>query len=198
MYHGSPYGGLQENFDKVKPPVFFTFQINVAKQYATLFLIGGKEHPMGSAQRLPPGVTSRDPTIYKVEVKPGRIIDMREVEHQDLYMKARRQLIESDPDLRASYPPVTDKEGFLTAGFLMSSTGLPSFGWSSAIMGLLRDPGHRRLPGQSWQLPVGVQPMFNSIWIDEGPQGISLALYDVQGRTQIISTEPGSVLRRKN
>ena len=100
-------------------------------------------------------------TIYEVDLHGLVTFDLRKQAHQQAYLKLREKYnaSQNDPDY---FLPSLKSEGFL-----MRKTGLPSYGTSNILFPLLRQLG------------------FNSLWIDEGSQGISLAVFS-EGHANLV------------
>jgi hypothetical protein len=159
FYHGSPYGGLKD-FDDVKPPVFFTKDRHVARDYAIGHVAGAQKDPGASGKK--------DPVVYKVDLDPGKILDFRDPKIKKMYEELReKEIVHVRDDMKWMYRPV-DAEGFL-----MSGSGLPNFATTRMIMSMFKKHGHP----------------YDSILIDEGSQGISLAVMNLKGRTKILDWE---------
>lgn len=159
FYHGSPYGGLS-SFENVKPPIFFTKKRSLAKSYAT-------QHRLG-AQTDPGGVADKQPTVYKVDLDPGNVLDFRQQSIKDAYSEIRKKELQNLPkDDWWQYPAIDQK------GFLSVYSGLPVFGQVISILDLFAKHGKQ----------------YNSVWIDEGSDGISLAVIHPKGRIQILDQE---------
>lgn len=107
-------------------------------------------------------------TVYSVRVNPGRTLDMRRPEHRELYDKIRRDHNSSvaDPD---DHLPKSSSEGFL------QRSGLPGFGHVRTI------------------LPHAAKHGFDSMLVDEGTQGESLAVHEPQKRVRVIRKETASM-----
>lgn len=106
-------------------------------------------------------------TIYTIAVNPLRILDMRLPAHRRLYEKARHQWNEVRPDRW-----LPSSEGRDAEGFIMSHTLLPGYGREIAILEALSQDGHN----------------FDAIWLDEGTQGASLAVF--RGDLRVLNAEP--------
>lgn len=158
MYHGSPYSGIKD-FGNVKPPVFFTQNLNVAKEYAKGQVVMTGHKPNSDV------VSS--PTIYVVDVDASNSFDMRNEEHKNLYEKLRLLIVNANPndqEIKDDYPSIKSNK------FIMSNSRLPSYAYIRPIMSLIKDN-------------------FDSVWVDEGTQGVSLGFFKPQGKIKIISTE---------
>jgi 8-oxo-dGTP pyrophosphatase MutT (NUDIX family) len=153
MYHGSPYGGL-DDFDNVRPPIFFTLDKNVARQYALGQIVGAQADP---------GTTNMVPTIYTVDISGVSPFDMRRPEHMQMYEQVRPAYNIENHDDRA--PPL-HAEGFIQSGF-----GLPNYGQVRLLWWMIGNHG------------------FDSVWVDEGTQGISLAIFQPHGKIIIIDKQ---------
>lgn len=161
-YHGSPYGGLVGNFDRVRPPVFFTKHYDVALDYASPLGVGCAQDD--------PGTGGRQPTVYTVKVDAGKVFDFRKSEIRALYEKYRAERLrglDRDDEDRYLYPPI-DSEGFIH-----SHTGVPAEARVRWILDLFREHGHR----------------YDSALASESAQGVSLMLLDPVGRTKIVDVE---------
>lgn len=113
MFHGST-----REFDKFQGEMgWFTGDENVAKEYATNKLMGSNKAPVGEDK----------PTVYKVNVKPGRTLDLRNKEHQAVYEGLRES-----PNAEDSLPQL-GSEGFV------QPSGLPSFGNATEILRRAKD-----------------------------------------------------------
>lgn len=157
MYHGSPWGGI----DRIEPtrpglPVFATDDPEVARQYARGQILHAQRD---RATGLP-----RRPTVYEVEVDPGRICDMRLPGCRRDYERARGIIGRSDAEDR--WPALNSE------GFIMSHSRLPGFSFFWRVIGM------------NSALGTG----YDSVWLDEGNQGISLALIDPR-RMSIVGSE---------
>jgi hypothetical protein len=146
MFHGSPFSGVS-TFDGWRAPIFFTQSERVAREYAGNTILGAQQHPSGQVRR--------SPTLYIVDVDPGRDFDMRRQADRYLYQQLRMDAITTsdDPDIRTELPKLGAE------GFIMRRTGLPGFSFWRPIRKLLHDAGYS----------------IDSIWLDEGSQGVSLA-----------------------
>jgi hypothetical protein len=143
MYHGSPNEKIQE-FSGL---TFFTSDQSVATQYAKKQVAFAGATATGSGR------------IYQVSITTKNTLDLRKNAHRAAYDKARstwNKAHDSDEQL----PPLTSE------GFLISKTGLPSYGRIASVLQAL--------------------PQFDSAFVDEGTQGTSLAV--VNGSTAQIKT----------
>jgi hypothetical protein len=169
MYHGSPYDGI-ESFDHARSPIFFTYDPQVAIQYATPNQVIGANNIPKSAD-----ISNSLPTLYKVKIKVQNIFDMRTTQHLKLYSQLRELFLSNAPqddENHWNYPRVSAQ------GFLMSNTRLPSYAAVYPIHKILKDNGYP----------------FDAIWCDEGNQGISLAIFEPEGKTEIIASK--TILQR--
>jgi hypothetical protein len=107
-------------------------------------------------------------TVYSVRVDAGNTLDLRRPEHRDVYEKIRKSHNAStdDPD---DYLPKSGSEGFL------QKSGLPGFGHVRAI------------------LPHAAKHGFDSMLVDEGTQGESLAVHEPQKRVRVTHKETASM-----
>lgn len=159
MYHGSPYFGLSDDFSN--------FVSRKKILYFTEDYQVAKEYalldPAGSvvfaAAQGPDGVEN-SPTIYEVNVFPSNVFDLRNVDAQSIYNKLRnKSKLEADPE---DWLPLLNKR---------------------APNGLLSWPVETMIKKDLIRLG------FDSMWIDEGSQGISLALFDHKDKVTVVNTE---------
>lgn len=161
FYHGSPFGGI-ESFDDIKLPAFFTKDKNIAKQYATAKILGAQNDPLTGKEKTK--------TIYTVDLDPGKILDFRTKETKDLYRQIRTKELAGlslDAEERLLYPKLESE------GFIMSNSGLPGYGHVRSLADLFKKHGHD----------------YDSMLVDEGTQGISLALLKKNKTIKIVKIE---------
>lgn len=161
LYHGSPYGGLK-SFEHVKPPIYFTPDENIARQYAVGTIL--------AAQKNPGGIIIKVPTVYKVNISINNPIDFRIKDDVNFYINARQAYIDTnkeDEDRFFTYPKIN------ATGFIDSSSKLPMYSNSKAIIKLFGIYGRKS----------------DAIWVDEGTQGISLAIFD-GSKVKILDSYP--------
>jgi hypothetical protein len=87
--------------------------------------------------------------IYEETVSTKNTLDMRKQEHRALYEAARKKW-NATADVDDRLPPLTSE------GFVSTKTGVPSFGYAQRLLTAM--------------------PEFDSVWLDEGSQGLSLAV----------------------
>jgi hypothetical protein len=116
-----------------------------------------------AAQRDPGGLSRKVPTVYKVRISPRHIIDFRDADVQARYAALRSRC---DQSLLGRCPPLDEE------GFICSHTGLPMYSYARPLVKLWHEGGIEA----------------DAIWLDEGTQGISLALFE-PSRAQILATE---------
>lgn len=87
--------------------------------------------------------------VYRVAVSTKNTLDLRKPEHQTAYETARR-IWNKAADVDDRLPPITSE------GFVISKTGLPSYGRIATVLNAM--------------------PEFDSAFVDEGTQGVSLAV----------------------
>lgn len=162
LFHGSPYGGFK-SFDDVRPPVFFSPHERVAREYALGKIVGAQKKPTNS---------TNDPTVYKVSVSPRETIDFRNTRDRDFYVRARKEYFDAHPD---------DEDRFFhyprlnAAGFISSKSDTPMFSYGQPLITLFKKAG--RNP--------------DSIWLDEGSQDVSLAVFEKgNGKIKILDVHP--------
>lgn len=109
---------------------------------------------------------NRVPTVFTVRLRNLRTLDLRIPEHR-LQFEVLRQAFNAtaDPDERI---PRLGSPGFI------QRSGLPGYGHVRSI--------------------ALACPKYNSLWVDEGSQGLSLALFDPRTTCQVVKQE--SVLAR--
>jgi len=158
LYHGSPFGGLASFRESKFSPIFLTPSKKTAFEYAL-----NKMLDSGITSQKNPEIENPGPTIYTVRVTSKNVIDFREESTREKYMELRKKLkvgeypeITSDEEWLSLYPPLHGE------GFVSASTGLPSFSRGGLIVRLFKTAG----------IPV------DAIWLDEGSQGISLAVFN--------------------
>ena len=163
LFHGSPYSNVDVS---EAPLLYYTANIEIARDYAlgTVAFTG----------RPPKGVhTEHGPTVYKVKAAGLHIFDFRRTDHRELYQHLQedfnKRLTEDENDSRRPrlWLPPLDSEGFI-----MNRTGLPSYGHIRVLIPLIKERH------------------FDAIWIDEGSQGTSLAIFNprkvqLQDRVQL-------------
>jgi hypothetical protein len=106
------------------------------------------------------------PRVYSVKVTVTKAFDMRGLPHKDLYESLREKykehpLFEDDPLPKLS-----------SQGFISSHSGLPTYSHVQQFKTLF----------QLEKLP------YDSMWVDEGSQGISLAVFDPRGKVEVLGT----------
>lgn len=154
-YHGSPYTGIEGNFDKVKAPIYFTKFKGTAYQYAAGGIIGLAQQNLGNYKK--------SPTLYTVEIRPNKVLDLRKPECQQDYDEVRKN--NPDQELKSRKVP----EG----SFISGRSGLPFNGTETIYMRLLS------------QQPYG----YDAVILDEPNNETSLALFDPKGKTKILSAD---------
>lgn len=87
--------------------------------------------------------------VYEETVSTKNTLDMRKQEHRAAYEEARKKW-NATADLDDRLPPLTSE------GFVSTKTGVPSFGYAQRLLAAM--------------------PEFDSVWLDEGAQGLSLAV----------------------
>ena len=87
--------------------------------------------------------------VYEDIVSTENTLDMRKQEHRALYDAARKKW-NTFADVEDRLPPLTSE------GFVSTKTGVPSFGYAQRLLAAM--------------------PEFDSVWLDEGSQGLSLAV----------------------
>ncbi|MGA1354618.1 MAG: hypothetical protein ACO32I_07600, partial [Candidatus Limnocylindrus sp.] len=87
--------------------------------------------------------------VYEDIVSTENTLDMRKQEHRALYDAARKKW-NTFADVDDRLPPLTSE------GFVSTKTGVPSFGYAQRLLAAM--------------------PEFDSVWLDEGSQGLSLAV----------------------
>lgn len=124
------------------------------------------------AHRPPKNISlQKQPTIYTVELTNIHPFDLRKQEHINLYNSLRDKL---SREQRNEY----GVESIEAEGFIQYHR-LPSYGKVYMLNWLLRGKG------------------FDSIWIDESTQGISLALFD-NSKINVVSKELVESTKRNN
>ena len=163
LFHGSPYSNVDVS---EAPLLYYTANIEIARDYAlgTVAFTG----------KPPKGVhTEHGPTVYKVKAAGLHVFDFRRTDHQELYQHLQedfnKRLTEDENDSRRPrlWLPPLDSEGFI-----MNRTGLPSYGHIRVLIPLIK------------------KHHFDAIWIDEGSQGTSIAIFNprkvqLQDRVQL-------------
>ena len=155
-YHGSPYGNIDFKLDRI---TFFTHDKKVAEQFAY-------NKPFNTGKRLSDQAIL-DPTVYQVELNLKRTFDMRKQWHE---YETRREaatkgvfrdnLIFTGDDGKRDWLPKLDSEGFIMR------SGLPGYGRIAQFKVFLPD--------------------YDSMYVDEGTHGISLAVFDPRKKVSII------------
>ena len=106
-------------------------------------------------------VVGDQPTIYTLEFLSSKILDMRKLDHQNRYTVSRQAYnSRCEPDERL---PKLTSEGFL------GKSGFPGYGQSPVFKELF--------------------PTFDGIYVDEGSQGFSLAIFDPIKTSKILGSE---------
>ena len=141
LFHGSP----NDSIDAFKGVTFFTPNRAVAEEFA-------KGQLAGSAK-----TEATAPRVYEADVVLGNTLDMRTPEGKGAYAEAREAWNKAHPDDRL--PPVTSE------GFLISKSGLPSFGYARTLLQAM--------------------PAYDSVVVDEGSQGESYAVRDGAAQAKI-------------
>jgi hypothetical protein len=163
LFHGSPYSNVDVS---EAPLLYYTANIEVARDYALGTVAFTGKPPKGVR-------TEHGPTVYKVKAAGLHIFDFRRTDHQELYQHLQedfnKRLTEDENGSRRPrlWLPPLDSEGFI-----MNRTGLPSY-------------GHIRV-----LIPLIQKRHFDAIWIDEGSQGTSIAIFNprkvqLQDRVQL-------------
>lgn len=156
------HGSPYSNVDVSEAPLlYYTANIEIARDYALGTVAFTGKPPKGVR-------TEHGPTVYKVKAAGLHIFDFRRTDHQELYQHLRedfnKRLTEDENDSRL---PRLASEGFIS-----HRTGLPSYGRISVLIPLIK------------------KRHFDAIWIDEGSQGTSLAIFNprkvqLQDRVQL-------------
>lgn len=150
MYHGSPSKDL--SFKGFRGITFFTENPKVAAMYAK-----GDVFKTGKT-------AGTGPTVFVVQVALGKILDLRKPADQQLYERSRKTFngMQSDPD--DMLPTLK------SIGFIMSNTGLPSFGYVRAM----------------FQAIKGI----DTIIVDDGQSGITFGVYCTPSMYKVVNTIP--------
>lgn len=100
-----------------------------------------------------------NPTVYVVTVTPRKTLDLRRHEIKEEYTKRRAvwNAKRNDPD--EMLPSLK------AAGFIHSGSGLPTWGQANSLRDLFSE--------------------YDSIWLAESGNGISLVVFDPKGKVQI-------------
>jgi len=88
--------------------------------------------------------------VYSVSVSTNNTLDLRIPEHRAAYQEARAKWNKQNPDPEDQLPSLGSE------GFVMSTTGLPGYGRIAAVLRAM--------------------PEFDSAYVDEGSQGVSLVV----------------------
>ena len=163
LFHGSPYSNVDVS---EAPLLYYTANIEIARDYALGTVAFTGKPPKGVR-------TEHGPTVYKVKAAGLHIFDFRRTDHQELYQHLQedfnKRLTEDENDSRRPrlWLPPLDSEGFI-----MHRTGLPSYGYIRVLIPLIK------------------KRHFDAIWIDEGSQGTSIAIFNprkvqLQDRVQL-------------
>ena len=144
------HGSPYSNVDVSEAPLlYYTANIEIARDYALGTVAFTGKPPKGVR-------TEHGPTVYKVKAAGLHVFDFRRTDHQELYQQLRedfnKRLTEDENDSRL---PRLASEGFIS-----HRTGLPSYGRISVLIPLIQ------------------KRHFDAIWIDEGSQGTSLAIFN--------------------
>ena len=99
------------------------------------------------------------PTVYSISVKDMRVLDLRNQSHRDWFERARVDL-NKKPEFEDDQLPKLKAIGFIQA------TGLPGYG----IAGLFK---------------LAFESVFDAVLLDEGSQGVSLAVFNPGRSLQI-------------
>lgn len=142
LFHGSP----NDSIDTFKGVTFFTPNRAVAEEFA-------KGQLAGSAK-----TEATAPRVYEADVVLGNTLDMRTPEGKGAYAEVREVWNKTHPDDRL--PPVASE------GFLISKSGLPSFGYARTLLQAM--------------------PEYDSVIADEGSQGESYVVRDGAAQAKII------------
>lgn len=108
--------------------------------------------------------------IYEVDVNTRDTLDFNKAEHRAAYDKARKEW-NATHDADERLPPLTSE------GFISSKTGYPSYGRVADILKAL--------------------PVFDSMFVDEGGQGFSVAVRDGSKLKLVAPKEKGELLFSK-
>lgn len=168
MWHGSPFRGIDDNFNNWnsprQPAAFFTSNRAVAEHFSKLEL----SSPLLQMANDPLGESKKLPTIYLVKIFPGKFFDMRTSEDLKLYQEIRLGAKEKskgtdlEEDFSWSFPKINSE------GFISTTTGLPPYPMARVLKDYLISLG------------------YDGIWVDEGGSGISLGIFNPQGKVQIL------------
>lgn len=133
MYYGSQTANMDWNNFHL---IFVTSNIRVAQDYAEgkVAFAGLKHGPIV-------------PTLYQLQINPRKVFDLRKQPCREDYVVIR----DSNPD--------QELPSLRSTGFIMSHTGLPSYGHVRGMRDALVDLG------------------YDCMYVDEGSQGISLAVF---------------------
>jgi hypothetical protein len=168
LFHGSPFAGVDDKFSSFdagsRGVLFFTPDRRAAREYA---MMDPKYTRVLAAARRVRDDIKLEPTIYTADVRPDRVFDTHAPGVLDEYEEIRREV-------RQRYP--NDPEEWLPRAQNEHGTGALSprgyLNWGSAhLKQYLMDRG------------------YDAMWLDEGSQGISLAMFDWDGKVDVIKRE---------
>jgi len=168
FFHGSPYssGNIMDfaNFELAGGILFLSPCQNVAQEYTKVLLGSGRKPKQHHLEK---------PTVYTVKlgIEADEIFDTRKPEHHEMYKKLRRHIASLDPEDNlgnlARTPALQDCNLQIAGDF-------PSFGAAHML--------------KSHLMPLG----FRGVWISEGSQGASLALFNPLDAKILATTSSGS------
>lgn len=168
LFHGSPFSGVDDKFGSYdagsRGVLFFTPDHHTAREYA---LMDPKYTRVLAAARPVRDDVKREPTIYTADVHPSRIFDTHVSSMLDEYEEIRQEVRQQYPnDPEEWFPKALNKHG---TGAL-SPRGYLNWG-SVHLKTYLMNRG------------------YDAMWIDEGSQGVSLAMFDWAGKVSVIKRE---------
>ena len=155
------HGSPYSNVDVSEAPLlYYTANIEVARAYALGTVAFTGKPPKGVR-------TEHGPTVYTVKAAGLHIFDFRRTDHRELYQHLQEDFNKRTEDENDSRLPRLASEGFIS-----HRTGLPSYGRIGVLIPLIK------------------KRHFDAIWIDEGSQGTSLAIFNprkvqLQDRVQL-------------
>lgn len=164
-----PFWGIDADFNSYESRqgvLFFTPLSWVAREYASM---DPNISDLTRAAQRPRAHITLSPTVYTVEVSPARIFDVREASAQEAYNEIRAALRAAYPDDPDSWlSPLWAKDGSPRA---VSARGHLQWGRIGDLRNELLARG------------------YDSMWVDEGSQGVSLAMFDWRGKVHGVQAE---------
>jgi hypothetical protein len=119
-----------------------------------------KDYALGKVHFTGKCIGERSPTVYHIRCSPHKLFDLRKPDSQEVYDRIRQE----HPD--EELPKLSSE------GLIMRHTGLPSYGNIGGLKLPLRQLG------------------YDGMWVDEGSQGISLAIFN----PEILTIEHSEVI----